>query len=156
MWRELRKVGAVALQQATWVLPAKPEFIEALKRAVALVERGGGDAIVLDVIGTDDATEAHLEELFTQAREGEWAEFLSECGKFDVEIQKEIRVGKFTAAELDEEEQSLDRLKRWFRDLRARDLFVAPSQEVAERRLKECVETLEDFAERVYQEGEQT
>ncbi|HYT81186.1 MAG TPA: Chromate resistance protein ChrB [Actinomycetota bacterium] len=75
--------------------------------------------------------------MFTDAREGEWTEFLTECVKFDAEIKEEIRIGKFTTAELDEEEQNLDRLRRWFRELRGRDVFVAPSQETAERRLKE-------------------
>jgi len=153
VWRELRKVGAISLQQATWVLPARREFTEAVTRAVALVERGGGEALVLDVAGRDEATTARLEQMFTEAREAEWTEFLSECGKFEAEIEKEIRTAKFTSAELDEEEQNLDRLRRWFRELRARDLFVAPSQEHSERRLKACVEVLEDFAERVYQEG---
>jgi len=156
VWRELRKVGAIPLQQATWVLPARREFLDAMARAVALVERGGGEALVLDVTGRDEATTARLEQMFTEAREAEWAEFLSECGKFEVEMEKEIRTAKFTPAELDEEEQNLDRLRRWFRELRARDLFVAPSQDQAERRLKECIEVLEDFAERVYQEGGQT
>lgn len=57
---------------------------------------------------------------------------------------------KFTAAELDEEEQNVERLRRWFRDLRRRDVIVAPSQKGAEQRLKECGELLEYFAERVY------
>ena len=55
---------------------------------------------------------------------------------------------------MDEEEQSLDRLRRWYRTIRARDLFGAPSAAAAERRLKECTEALEDFAERVYQARE--
>jgi hypothetical protein len=33
---------------------------------------------------------------------------------------------KFTLAELEEEEQSLERLRRWYRDIRARDVFGAP------------------------------
>ncbi len=39
--------------------------------------------------------------MFTDAREGEWTEFLTECVKFDAEIKEEIRIGKFTTAELD-------------------------------------------------------
>jgi hypothetical protein len=153
VWRELRKVGAIPLQQATWVLPAKRDFMDALARAVALVERGGGEALVFDVSGRDELTMGRLEAMFTEAREGEWAEFLSECGKFQAEIEKEVQTGKFTTAELDEEEQNLDRLRRWFRELRGRDVFVAPSQETAERRLKECAELLEDFSDRVYEHG---
>ena len=57
-------------------------------------------------------------------------------------------------AELDEEEQSLDRLRRWYRAIRSRDLFGAPSAPLAERRLKECAEALEGFAEQVYQARE--
>ncbi len=68
-------------------------------------------------------------------------------------IDKEIRIKKFTAAELDEEEQNLERLRRWHRDLRRRDVFVAPSQEEADRRLKECEQRLEGFAEQVFAYG---
>ena len=57
-------------------------------------------------------------------------------------------------AELDEEEQSLDRLRRWYRTIRARDLFGAPSAADAERRLKECTGALERYAELVYQARE--
>jgi Protein ChrB, N-terminal len=95
-----------------------------------------------------------LEALFTGQREAEWGEFLSDCGKYETELAGEIAKGKLTLAELDEEEQSLDRLRRWYRTIRARDRFGAASAPVAERRLKECTEALEDFAERVYQARE--
>jgi hypothetical protein len=153
VWRELRRVGAVSLQQATWAVPARPEFVEAVSRAVELIERADGDALVFDAAPQGDAMAASLEELFTSERDAEWTEFLTECTKFDREIDKEIRIKKFTAAELDEEEQNIERLRRWFRDLRARDLFGSSLRVEAERRLKECAERLEDFAERIYEFG---
>jgi hypothetical protein len=153
VWRELRRVGAVSLQQATWALPARPDFLAAVATAVELVERAEGEALVFDVVPRDEAMASRLEELFTAEREQEWNEFLRECDKFDREIDKEIRIKKFTAAELDEEEQNLVRLQRWFRELRARDLFDSPSRQESERRLKECGERLEDYAEQVYQHG---
>lgn len=52
-------------------------------------------------------------------------EFLADSGKFDAEIDKEIRTRKFTMAELEEEEQSLKRLRRWNRELKAREVFGA-------------------------------
>jgi len=151
VWRELRRVGAVSLQQATWAVPARREFIEAVSRAVSLIERADGDALLFDAAPRGDATAGQLEAMFTDEREQEWIEFLGECGKFEQEIDKEIRIEKFTSAELDEEEHNLERLRRWFRELRTRDVFGAPSYGEAERRLKECAERLEDFAERVYQ-----
>jgi hypothetical protein len=153
VWRELRRAGAVSLQQATWALPHRPDFAEVLTKVVGLVEAADGDALVFDSAPKDDRTAARVEEIFTGRREEEWGEFLSECAKFDAEIAKEIRIRKFTAAELDEEEQNLERLHRWFRELRRRDVFVAPSQAEAERRLKECDARLEEFAARVYDQG---
>jgi hypothetical protein len=153
VWRELRRVGALSLQQATWAVPAKPDFIEAVERAIVLVEGAGGEAMTLDAVPRGDAMHARLEALFTAEREEEWHEFLSECDKFEAEIDKEIKIRKFTSAELDEEEQNLDRLRRWFRELRGRDVFVAPSQEEAERRFKACDERLEGFAQQVYEHG---
>lgn len=153
IWRELRKVGAVSLQNATWAVPTGPRFDEALDRALAMIERAGGKALLLDVVPSA-AGAATLERLFSDEREAEWGELLSECAKFDVEIASEVAKEKFTLAELDEEEQNLDRLRRWFREIRSRDIFGAPTAALAERRIKECAELLDDFANRVYEARE--
>ncbi|HEX8858876.1 MAG TPA: Chromate resistance protein ChrB [Actinomycetes bacterium] len=151
VWRELRRVGALSVGQGVWAVPQVEVFTQALERAVALVERGDGEAIVLQATGRTDADAGRLEALFTAAREAEWAEFLADCAKYQAELDKEIRTRKFTLAELEEEEQSLERLRRWHRDLRARDLFGAPSAPAAEQRLKHCAERLEDYTDRVFQ-----
>ena len=150
IWRELRKAGAVALQNGTWAIPTGAGFDAAVARAVALVDRADGKALVFDVNPTDDTASA-LEELFVAEREDEWAEFVSECAKFDAEIASEVAKEKFTLAELDEEEQNLDRLRRWYREIRNRDIYAAPSAGLAEGRLKECAQVLEDFADQVYE-----
>ena len=153
VWRELRRLGAVSLQQGTWAVPDGEPFEAGLAQVVGAIRAAGGQPVVLAVAG-EEASAAPLEALFTAQREAEWGEFLSDCGKYETELAGEIAKGKLTLAELDEEEQSLDRLRRWYRTIRTRDLFGAPSAAVAERRLKECTETLEDFAERVYQARE--
>ena len=155
IWRELRRAGAVSLQQATWALPLHPATDATIDRVLALVERAEGDAIVFTARPRDQAMAGRIEDSFLEGREAEWQEFVRECDKFDAEIAHEIASEKFTPAELDEEEQNLERLHRWFRDLRRRDVFVAPSQAEAEGRLKECEERLEEFAARVYDHGGQ-
>lgn len=149
VWRELRKIGAVSLQQATWAVPAGATFDPSLHRAVELVHTANGQAFVFDVVPDEPSTKA-LQELFTADREAEFVELIAECAKFEAELKHEIEIQKFTLAELDEEEHSLDRLRRWYRELRTKDLYGAPSASVAERRLKECTAHLEDYAERVY------
>ena len=150
VWRELRRVGALSLGQGVWALPATPAFEQGLERAVTLIERGAGDALILEARGRDQAQAERLEALFTASREEEWAEFIAESVKYEAEIERELAQEKFTLAELDEEEQSLERLRRWYRDLKLRDLFGAPSANDAESRLKRCQTQLDDFAERVY------
>ncbi|GAB2984157.1 hypothetical protein LWP59_17975 [Amycolatopsis acidiphila] len=85
---------------------------------IGLARRGEGEVVVLGTAGRAESDGARLEGLFTAGREAEWTEFLADCGKFDAEIDEEIRNGKFTMAELEEQEQSPERLRRWHRDLR--------------------------------------
>ncbi|MDR3034996.1 MAG: chromate resistance protein ChrB [Kitasatospora sp.] len=140
IWRELRRLGAVPLQQGTWAVPQGEGFDTGFAQVTAAIQAAGGHTVVL-AVGDQDAADARLEAQFTGQREAEWTEFVADCGKYE--------------AELDEEEQSLDRLRRWYRTIRARDLFGAPSAPLAERRLKECAEALERFAEQVYQARDQ-
>ena len=153
VWRELRRLGAVPLQQGTWAVPDGEPFEAGFEQVVQAIEAAGGQPVVL-AVAEEQASAAQLEELFTAQREAEWGEFLSDCGKYQTELAGEVAKGKLTLAELDEEEQSLDRLRRWYRTIKARDLFAAPGAAAAERRLKECDEALEGFAEQVYQARE--
>jgi hypothetical protein len=153
VWRELRRLGAVPLQQGTWVLPEGEGFDEGLAQVIGTISAAGGQPVVLRV-ADDDAGPVSLEELFTAQREAEWGEFLGDCGKYEAELAGEVAKGKLTLAELDEEEESLDRLRRWYRAIRARDVYGAPSAALAEQRLKECSDALEGFAELVYQARE--
>jgi hypothetical protein len=150
VWRELRRAGALPLGQAVWALPATPAFAQAVERALKLIERGHGEVVLLEAKGQDDANALRLQELFTASREEEWTEFLSECSKYEAEVEREIAERKFTLAELDEEEQSLERLRRWYRELKLRDLFGAPSAGTGEQSLRRCQDRLEAFADRVY------
>jgi hypothetical protein len=151
VWRELRRIGALSLGQGSWAVPDVPGFGDGVERVVELARRGEGEVVTLSATGHSDADAARMRELFTADRGEEWAEFLSECAKFDAEIDKELRTEKLTMAELEEEEQSLERLRRWHREIKARDVFGAPAAEEAERRLKHCVARLEHYTEQVFQ-----
>lgn len=150
VWRELRRIGAVSPQQAVWVLPDRPPARRALERVQELVSNAGGEVVLLRGEALDNATAMRLEGLYLDVREEEYGEFLVECDRFLKEVQKEIAKGKLTSAELDEEEQSYERLARWHREIAARTLFETPSASAAERRLKECEAALGDYAERVF------
>lgn len=150
VWRELRRAGAVSLGAGLWAVPAVPVFAPTIDRASELARRGNGEMLILDAQPRDETTGRLLQAAFRRAREDEWAEFVADCDKFEVEIAKELRLGKLTVAELEEEEHSLERLRRWYRDLKTRDVLALPAAAAAETRLKACTAVLEDYAERVY------
>ena len=143
-------MGALSLGQGVWALPSAPAFEQGLERTLELIHRGDGEALLLEAHGRDAAQAERLEALFTAGREDEWTEFLDECRKYEAELDRELAQQKFTLAELDEEEQSLERLRRWHRELKLRDLFGAPSAPEAEQKLRQCQTRLEQFSERVY------
>jgi DNA-binding transcriptional regulator PaaX len=150
IWRELRRTGAIQLAAAVWAFPARPAFEEALQRVMELADRAEGEIIRLHATGADDVQAAKLEGAYTAERDAEWSEFLSDCDKYLAELDREIAIEKFTRAELEEEEQSMERLRRWHRELALRDIFGARSAPVAERRLKDCEAKLDDYTERVF------
>ncbi|MEU6366651.1 Chromate resistance protein ChrB [Streptomyces sp. NPDC046931] len=150
VWRELRKTGALSLGQGIWAVPDVPVFADGVTRAITLAEQAGGQAVTLNASGRSEEDASRFQALFTAARSEDWQEFLADCGKFEQELAKEIRIGKFTLAELEEEEQSMERLRRWHRDLTARDVFGAPEAAEAGRRLKQCAAACEGYAERVF------
>lgn len=151
VWRQLRKAGAVPVSPGVWALPAGPAFQADLDRAGELCRRGGGTFAVIDASPRDQASAAMIGDAFTAVRVDEWAEFTADCGKFEVKIAKEIQKRKFTFAELEEEEQSLERLRRWYRDLKRRDILELPEAKAADVRLRACVAVLDGYAEQVYQ-----
>ena len=151
VWRELRRFGAVPVGQGAWTAPDVPACREGAEKAKTLAGAGNGELLLFSTGPADDDA-ARLRELFNAARADEWAEFIADCGKFTDEIAKEIAKQKFTLAELEEEEQSLDRLRRWFRAIRTKDVFGSPAAAGADHALAQCGEALDGFAALVYGE----
>jgi hypothetical protein len=150
LWRDLRRAGAIPIAQGVWALPDLPAAEALTAKARQHTEAAGAELLVLNATGHDPDSAGRLDALYADARAQEWAEFTADCDKFLAEIDKEERIRKYTLAELEEEEQSLDRLRRWYREIRTRDLFGTPPSVDADQHLKRCAERLEQYAERVY------
>jgi hypothetical protein len=81
----------------------------------------------------------------------EYSEILDRCRDFHAELEKEREAGKFTFAELEENEADLAKLEAWFGKVRTRDRFGAALSGESERAIGACQEDLEDFARSVYE-----
>lgn len=150
VWRELRRVGAVQLGQGSWALPESGVFADFATRLIELVTQNDGEVCAFRAVSVDDGTAARVHNLYDTARLAEWAEFESECRKCHDELAMEIRNEKFTLAELDEEEQNVDRIRRWHRELSARDVFRSVPPGHTQAMVDECVSELDQFTALVY------
>lgn len=122
VWREVRRAGALQLQQSIVAFPDTEEFRRALERIRAVVADVGGSAVALaaESLGASDGEQ--LVGAWNEARAAEYAELEAECEKLVAEIDKEFAKQKFTLAELDEEEAELEKLRRWHERITARDV----------------------------------
>ena len=150
VWRELRRVGAVPAASGAWTIPDLPAFTESLTVVRSLAEAGGGSVAVLAATSYGEDDVAVLRDAFTAARVDEWNEFVADCEKFDAEIDREVQKQKFTFGELEEEEQSLERLRRWYRDLLRRNVFELDIAAEAAARLERATAALAAYSERVF------
>src|SRR5215204_6365097 len=149
VWRKLRAAGAVYIQNGVAVLPADPGSERVMRGVVQEVRNYKGTAYLVrgPLVGDDEA----LVEAFSAARDDEYSEILDRCRDFHAELEKEREAGKFTFAELEENEEDLAKLEAWFGKIRGRDRFGAPLASDAEQAIASCRDDLEDFATSVYE-----
>jgi vacuolar-type H+-ATPase subunit I/STV1 len=151
VWREVRRSGALQLQQSVIAFPDREPFGRAVARIRAAVDEVGGSTVAVRAEPLDAADEARLRSAWNEARSEEYGELISECEKLVAEIDKEFDKQKFTLAELDEEEAELDKLQRWHERIRGRDLHAAAGADAAARALEQAVAALARYSDAVFE-----
>src|SRR5258705_13941766 len=107
LWRRLKGMGAIYLQNGVCLLPKTDDHVRRLKMLENDVSKMGGESVILETIALDRAQEDKVVSRFKADRDDQYREFLGRCADFEVEIAKEISINKFTYAELEEEDTDL-------------------------------------------------
>lgn len=150
LWRRLRAAGATTMINGAWVLPETAPHSELLGRLRDKVLRQGGTAFVLRIpMSSPQATDA-ITARFRTDRGREYDEFAERCAALLDELDKETKVQKYTFAEMEENEQDLDKLVRWLAKIRARDFFPDEREQQSAAMLARCRSAVEAFAQAVY------
>ena len=145
VWRKLRSLGAVYLQQSACLLPAREEVEREIKRLLDRVEREGGTGRCLRITLDEPGEENRLIAQFQAARDEEYGEILDRTPAFMQELAMERERGRVTYAEVEESEADLDRFKTWLEKIEKRDYFRSPRGEEARAAVARCAEELEAF-----------
>lgn len=148
VWRRLKALGAVYLQNSAAALPAGQRAEHALRRLRREILEMNGTAVLLSCSAL--AGEQDVRALFDAARDSEYEEILDKCQDFHVGLKKEYAAEHFTFGELEENEVELHKLRNWFVKVKSRDVFGASDQARALAALDACEQALEAYGKRVY------
>jgi len=155
-WRRLHRLGGLYVGPSVCLIPRGLTEQRALDQIADGVRSAGGTFDILVVDAFSDETQALLAGRFNSARDAEYSEVIERAQALKVELEREEGRGKFTFAEVEENEADLDRLKRWLGTIGRRDLFGAPGRSGAEQSVREAGEILRRFAEHAARLEEET
>lgn len=151
VWRKLRSLGALYLQQSVCLLPARAEVVRDVRRLVDRVHRQGGSARVLRMAFTDPAEEEAVVAELNTARDAEYAEVLDRLPELRRELADEQARGNVSYAEVEESEADLDRFRSWLAKIAARDYFGAPNGRAAHDAVERAAAELAAFEDAALQ-----
>src|SRR5215831_16262862 len=126
VWRRIKSLGAIYLQNSVAALPASPVAERSLRKLRREILDMSGTAVLLSA--TVLAGEAEVRNAFQAARNDEYEEIVDKC------------------------EVVLVKLRNWFAKVVERDAFGADGRAATERALEACEQVLEAYAARVYAE----
>jgi hypothetical protein len=150
VWRRLKSLGAIYLQNSAAALPASTAAERSLRKLRSEILDMSGTAVLLSCAVL--AGEQEIMTAFAAARNDEYAEVVDKCDDFQAQVRKEYVAEHFTYAELEENEVDLVKLRNWLAKITERDTFGAAGRAEAESALAGCERTLEEYAARVYAE----
>jgi hypothetical protein len=137
VWRKLKALGALYLQDGAAALPDDAVTREQLEWLQVRVREAGGEATLWEALPNTVAENMALVEEFCALREAAYRELIDSAGK----LKRKVAIGAGGTVLLEE----LARIERDLRTERRRDYFRSPLRKVAEAAIRE--------ARRVVKEG---
>ena len=138
--RQLQRLGAVAIKNSVYVVQAVPPMRKALAEIARAIHQRGGEAAVCEAQFVDGLTDGAVEDLSREARDSEYFEVAKDAKR----LASGMRGGRAADdARRRPAAQKLERLRRRFDEIVARDPFNAGGREAAARVLSLAEDRLE-------------
>lgn len=150
VWRRLKGMGAVYLQNGVCLLPKTDDHVRRLKMLENDIAEAKGECVILETVALDRGQEEKVIGRFKADRDDAYEEFIDKCDDFEREVAKEVEAKHFTYAELEENDVDLKKLQGWLTKIRKLDFYGGARAAEAEERLKGCEAVLDDYARRVF------
>jgi hypothetical protein len=152
VWRQLKKVGAIYLQQSVCVFPDNATVKRDLAPILSRVTDAAGEYHLLPLRQLDDREEHKLIEQFLAQTSKHYQEIIENCEiNFTKEVEFETFRENFTYEEAEEIRLEFDKIRAWFERVSQRDWFGATNRDEALEWIARCERLLEQFEAKVFE-----
>ena len=138
IWRKLQKLGAVAIKNSVYVLPANERTHEDFQWLKQEIESAGGEAAVFRAGAIEGATDKEIIAAFRQTRDEEFAELSAAFDGLTGTVREQTRGKHLSAGRLARHEAELDRLHAELERVTANDFFNAQGRAAALSAYERC------------------
>src|SRR5712671_1522961 len=125
IWRKLQKLGAVAIKNSVYVLPANEKTHEDFQWLKQEIESAGGEATVFQAASVEGATDEEIMAAFREARDEEFAAIAAELDGLSGAVSQQTRGQHLSIGRLATHESELDKLHSQLESIIANDFFNA-------------------------------
>jgi hypothetical protein len=150
LWRRLKGMGAVYLQNGVCLLPKTDDHARRLKMLENDITEMGGESVILETVALDRLQQDKVVARFMADRDDAYREFIDKCDDFEAEIAKETAAQHYTYNELEENDVELKKLQGWLEKIKKLDFYGGGLATESAERLKTCESLLDAYAQRVF------
>src|SRR5687768_4050420 len=138
IWRKLLKVGAVAIKNSVYVLPATDETHEHFQWLKQEIESAGGEASVFRADSVEGTADDEIIAAFRKARDEEFATVAAQFDGLTGAIREHSRGKHLSAGRLSAHETEIDKLHVELERIAANDFFNASMRTAAFKSYERC------------------
>jgi hypothetical protein len=155
VWRQLKKSGAIYLQQSVCVFPDNHALRKDLDSTLERITAGKGEYHLLPLRALDAEEKKKLIQQFQEQTSNHYQEIIENCEiNFTKEIEFETFRKNFTYEEAEEIRTEFEKIQAWYERVLRRDWFGAPNQAKAKDWIDRCETMLEEFESKVFERQE--
>jgi len=138
IWRKLQKLGAVAIKNSVYVLPANEKTHEDFQWLKQEIESAGGEATVFQAASVAGATDEEIIIAFRKARDEEFSDVAAELDGLSGAVSQQTRGKHLSIGRLATHEVELDKLHSQLEGVIANDFFNADGRANALAAYERC------------------
>ncbi len=150
IWRKIKDLGAVYLQQGVALLPYEEKLFDILKNLRGEVNNLGGKSTLSELTFINEEDEKSIISEFKKQIDEEYSEFEDNCQRLIYELDRETENRKFKFSELQENEEDLKKFQRWYDKISSRDYFSSESKCNAKEMFEKAKVRLQEYSHQVY------